>query len=100
MLPAGEGQLAAGSAFGRLFGLAFQIRDDLLDRTGSEAALGKHTGKDTAEGKLTWVALKGPETTLAEAEAEAQAAAAALAPFGERGALLRAIAEESVRRRS
>ena len=93
-------QVAAGSAYALHYGLAFQMMDDWLDCRGDTAALGKTAGKDAAEGKLTWVALKGPEATLTEAEAEAQAAVAALAPFGGRGALLRAIAEESVRRRS
>ena len=39
--------------FGRQIGIAFQIQDDLLDLTGSEATVGKSVGKDIEKGKLT-----------------------------------------------
>lgn len=39
--------------FGRLFGLAFQIRDDLYDAVSSEAQLGKPAGSDLREKKMT-----------------------------------------------
>ncbi len=94
-----EGQLAAGSAFGRLFGLAFQIRDDLLDRTGSEAALGKHTGKDTAEGKLTWPALYGEEQARADVARLTEEACGRLREaFGDKADFLCGIAQECVQR--
>ncbi len=40
-------------------GLAFQIRDDILDVTGTEKELGKTIGKDAEEGKVTYVTLHG-----------------------------------------
>ncbi|MEM6366029.1 MAG: polyprenyl synthetase family protein [Planctomycetota bacterium] len=40
-------------------GLAFQVVDDLLDHTSSEAQLGKRTGKDVDRGKLTYPGLLG-----------------------------------------
>ena len=40
-------------------GLAFQIRDDMLDVVGDEQVLGKPIGSDREEGKLTFVDLKG-----------------------------------------
>ncbi len=40
-------------AYGWAFGMAFQIRDDLLDVTASEAALGKPAGSDLRERKVT-----------------------------------------------
>jgi farnesyl diphosphate synthase len=40
-------------------GLAFQIRDDLLDVTGDAALTGKDLGRDEAAGKATVVALLG-----------------------------------------
>lgn len=42
-------------------GLAFQIRDDILDVTGDEALLGKPVGSDEANKKVTYVSLKGLE---------------------------------------
>ncbi|MDE3181304.1 MAG: polyprenyl synthetase family protein, partial [Acidobacteriota bacterium] len=40
-------------SYGTNLGLAFQIIDDLLDYTSSEEALGKPTGSDLREGKIT-----------------------------------------------
>jgi farnesyl diphosphate synthase len=40
-------------------GLAFQIRDDLLDIEGDAATLGKTAGKDVEQGKATFPALLG-----------------------------------------
>jgi octaprenyl-diphosphate synthase len=39
--------------FGTAFGIAFQMRDDLLDLTADEAALGKPVGNDLRERKMT-----------------------------------------------
>ncbi len=39
--------------FGRHFGIAFQIVDDILDFTGSEEILGKPVGSDLSQGNLT-----------------------------------------------
>ena len=40
-------------------GLAFQIKDDILDVTSTREMLGKSTGKDAAENKSTFVTLYG-----------------------------------------
>jgi octaprenyl-diphosphate synthase len=45
--------VAALRAFGLNYGIAFQMRDDLLDLTGDEAALGKPVGNDLRERKMT-----------------------------------------------
>ena len=42
-------------------GIAFQIKDDILDVTGDEAKLGKHVGSDSENGKVTYVTLYGLE---------------------------------------
>ena len=44
---------------GALLGLAFQIQDDILDATATEASLGKRVGKDQGRGKITYPALLG-----------------------------------------
>jgi len=48
-------------AFGEAIGLAFQIQDDILDATASEADLGKRAGKDAGRGKITYPSLLGLE---------------------------------------
>ena len=55
-------------AYARALGLAFQIRDDLIDVTGSSAAVGKAVGKDAAAGKATFVSLLGLEAAKTRAE--------------------------------
>src|SRR5262245_28539942 len=45
--------------YGRRFGLAFQITDDLLDVEGSTEQTGKRVQKDDARGKLTYPGLLG-----------------------------------------
>ena len=54
-----EEQVSAAGAFADHLGLAFQIRDDMLDVIGDAAKLGKATGMD--EGKNTFVRLYGLE---------------------------------------
>ena len=46
---------------GRLIGLAFQVRDDILDVTADFEELGKTPGKDVVAGKSTYPALLGLE---------------------------------------
>jgi len=52
-------QLDALSEFGRKLGLAFQIRDDILDLTGDEAKLGKKLNSDVVRNKVTYPYLLG-----------------------------------------
>ena len=88
------------AAYGRDIGAAFQIADDLLDVEGSTEETGKTAGKDAARGKATMVAVLGPEMARAHADMLARQAAAHLEGFGERAALLRALAAFVVARRS
>src|SRR5699024_9008994 len=52
-------QRMALATFGNDIGLAFQVRDDILDVTGTTAALGKTAGADNAAHKATYPALLG-----------------------------------------
>jgi len=56
------------ATYGRDLGLAFQITDDLLDRTASRERLGKTPGKDERCGKATYPALFGSAASRGEAE--------------------------------
>ena len=47
--------------YGSHLGLAFQVRDDILDVTADQAELGKPVGSDKAEEKWTFADLLGPE---------------------------------------
>lgn len=86
------------SHFGDVLGLAFQIRDDLLDIESDTATLGKPQGSDIARGKATFPALLGIDGSrqrLAELETEALDL---LTGFGKAAALLRTLTEKAIRR--
>jgi octaprenyl-diphosphate synthase len=55
--------------FGDALGIAFQIADDLLDYGGTDATIGKNTGDDFRERKLTLPVIKA----VAKADAEERA---------------------------
>ncbi|MEM6489804.1 MAG: polyprenyl synthetase family protein [Pseudomonadota bacterium] len=92
--------VAAIRAYARALGEAFQIADDLLDVTGTEAEVGKRVGKDADAGKATFVDILGIDGARARAQALVDEAAAALAPFGAGAGLLTAAAQFVVDRRS
>lgn len=56
---AGEKQKSDAKAYADALGLAFQIRDDMLDVIADEEDLGKPVGSDRKEGKTTFVDLLG-----------------------------------------
>ena len=84
--------------FARHFGLAFQIRDDILDEEGDEAETGKALRKDADAGKATFYSLLGGPGAHARATQEAAAAKVALASFGERAIWLNDAADFAVAR--
>ena len=101
------GALAAGAgsdqhkhldSFADALGLAFQIRDDLLDVEGESETLGKTAGKDAAQDKATFPALIGIEASRARLAELADTMSAALAPLGPRTDALRALAELAIHR--
>jgi len=63
--------------FARELGILFQIVDDILDVTGSDATLGKHQGSDERLGKRTYVTefgLDGARELAGQSHARARAA--------------------------
>ncbi len=93
-------QVAALTAYGERFGLAFQITDDLLDVEGEAAEMGKAPGMDEKRQKATYPALLGLETSRQWAGRLVQEALAELEPFKERAAPLRELARYLLVRRS
>ena len=59
-------QVEAANRYAEAMGLAFQIRDDMLDQISTEAELGKPIGSDAQEQKTTFMSLYG----LAQCEQE------------------------------
>ncbi len=84
--------------YAKCIGLAFQIRDDILDVEGETTLIGKTRGKDQVQGKATYPTLLG----LAEAREQAQVLVAEaltnLQGFDERADPLRRIAHYIVDR--
>ncbi len=56
-----DAQDEAAARFGAAIGMAFQIRDDMLDVLSTEQELGKPIGSDREEQKNTYMALYGEE---------------------------------------
>lgn len=80
-----EQALQEAKNFGQHLGLAFQIRDDILDVTKTTAQLGKTAGKDVVSEKSTYTSLLGLEQAQQRFEEElmlAQQLAKQLAPQG------------------
>ena len=87
--------------YGRNLGLAFQIRDDLLDVVGDAATVGKALAKDAAAGKATFVGLLGLEGAKGELARASNAARTALeTTFGARAGTLCALIDYNSTRES
>ncbi|HET9459105.1 MAG TPA: farnesyl diphosphate synthase [Sphingomicrobium sp.] len=84
--------------YARNVGLAFQITDDLIDHSGSEAKAGKRTGKDARAGKATFVSIVGPERARQQARVLVDQAIDHLSDHGEEADMLRAIARFAIER--
>lgn len=84
--------------FADALGLAFQIRDDILDVEGDPALIGKTAGKDAAQDKSTFPALLGMDGAKAQLETLAATMRDALAPFGPRADALAALGELAIHR--
>jgi len=71
--------------YAEAIGLAFQIKDDILDETADEAALGKSAGKDRRDSKPTFVSLFGLDEAGRQLASAIGQARGALARLAERG---------------
>ncbi|GHU73642.1 geranylgeranyl pyrophosphate synthase [Clostridia bacterium] len=82
----GEAEEDIAFTYGNMLGLAFQVRDDMLDIEGDPAAMGKRTGKDAD--KLTLPAIEGMEWCQRLVDMVENEALNSLKPLGEKGELL------------
>jgi farnesyl diphosphate synthase len=92
--------LARLDDYAAALGLAFQIRDDILDVEGDSAQLGKTAGKDQAQAKSTYPALLGMARSKALLAELSEKTKAALGPLGDEAGALRRLAEFAVARAS
>jgi len=79
-------------------GLAFQVRDDILDVEASSEQLGKTAGKDEAQAKSTFPALLGMDGAKAHLRTLSAQMFDGLAGYGEPADALRALAKLAVER--
>ncbi len=86
---AAPGDVEALSGYGEHVGLAFQIVDDILDVVGEEAKLGKGTGSDAAQAKITFPSVFGLASSRRLAQDATTQAIHAIEPLGDRGQWLR-----------
>ena len=97
---AGEAQLAAASRYAQGVGMAFQIRDDILDVLGDAETLGKNTGMDAARDKRNYVSLLGVETAQELVESYTGQAVDALGIFPQDQSFLAELAQALANRDS
>jgi geranylgeranyl pyrophosphate synthase len=76
-------QVRALSTYGEELGLAFQIKDDLLDLEGSTERLGKTAGADLRHAKATYPAATSVAQAHRDCEAHAARARASLSGLGD-----------------
>ena len=84
--------------YAKCIGLAFQVRDDILDVEGETSVLGKTRGKDAAADKPTYPSLLGMQEAREMADRLLEDALENLQDFDERAEPLRALARYIVGR--
>ncbi len=84
--------------YAKCIGLAFQIRDDILDIESDTGTLGKTGGKDQLQDKATYPALMGLANAKEKADLLAEDALNCLRNFDEKAAPLRQLADYIVHR--
>lgn len=97
---ASEKELAALTQYAEAFGLAFQITDDILDVTGSEAEIGKPVGSDRRNEKSTYVTLTSLARAQELADEAIESALSVVEIFGEKASFLQDIVRFLSHRRS
>ncbi len=95
-----KAQIDAAEIYAQAVGLAFQIRDDMLDVISTDAELGKPIGSDAEEGKTTFMSLCGQEACEQEIHDLTEEAVQAVASDFSNAGFLQALARSLETRRS
>jgi len=93
-----EDRVSAIDAFGRTIGVAFQIKDDILDVEGETEVIGKQTGADQRLGKATYPGLVGIDEARSRCDSLLRSALEQLDDFGDDADSLRWLARFIVER--
>lgn len=91
-------QLQNLETFAYSIGLAFQIRDDILDVEGDTITLGKQQGKDQSQDKPTYPSILGMKGAKQQLAVLLEEAMISLEPFGSQGSKLSGIARYIIER--
>lgn len=92
-------QMQSLATFAEHIGLAFQIRDDILDVEGETEIIGKPAGSDQRRDKATWPALFGLEESRKRCAELIHESLQLLSTFGESASILRGLARYVVDRK-
>ncbi|MCK9478514.1 MAG: polyprenyl synthetase family protein [Firmicutes bacterium] len=84
---------SAIASYAESLGIAFQIKDDILDVVGNEQEIGKRTGHDASSGKKTFVHFAGLKGAHDALEKYTKRAKSSLQMFGEKGNFLYSFAD-------
>jgi len=95
---AGEDELKAVEKIAYNVGIAFQIQDDILDITSSLEVLGKMTGSDEKNNKVTYVTLNGMEKSKEDVEKLSKEAIDLLESFEYKNEFLSQLLEKLITR--
>lgn len=91
---ANKEQIKDLSVYGQELGLAFQIRDDILDVLGDTEKIGKLVGSDEKNSKSTYVTVYGMETAKARLKETTNRAVTAVEKYGKKSEFLVALAKK------
>jgi farnesyl diphosphate synthase len=95
---ASDEQYTAITNYARNIGIAFQITDDILDVIGDSKLMGKTLGKDSSQGKLTFVSLYGLDKARQIASSLVTSAKQSLSLFKEKAQDMQDLADFIINR--
>ncbi len=87
------------TTYAKALGLAFQIRDDILDEIGEVHQTGKKLRKDASAGKATFVSLLGLDEAKKRSKSLVEEAIESLSPYGLKANLLKEAAIFTIERK-